>query len=154
MKHFFLSKEKRRHRCFLLLYGILMLWLLFGRGVAWQGDYWAQVQSNMNLIPFRTLKLYIHLLQSTHSLTLIRHAVVNLVGNVLMFVPLGLLLPKVYDKLRSGWRFFLTVILMICLVELVQLFTLVGVCDVDDLILNVMGAGVGFLAFKLKTGKS
>lgn len=145
----FLQDKTKRSRFFLLLYSILMLTLLFGRSVIPEGNYWEQVKGNINWIPFRTIMLYVRLLKRTHSLTFIRLAVVNLIGNVVMFIPLGLLLPKAFDKLQSGWRFFFSVLLGICLIEFVQLFTLVGICDVDDLILNVAGAGIGFLILRV-----
>lgn len=148
MKKRFLQDKTRRNRLFLLLYSLLMLTLLLGRSVILEGNYWEQVKGNVNWIPFRTIMLYIRLLERTSSLTFIRLAVVNLIGNIVMFVPFGLLLPKAFDKLQSGWRFFFTVLLGICLIEIVQLFTLVGICDVDDLILNAAGAEIGFLILK------
>lgn len=143
-------RENTRAKVLLALYSLLMIWLLFGRGVHWQGDYWTQVQGNLNLIPFRTIRLYIRLLQETENILLIRHAVINLVGNIVMFVPLGLLLPRVWPCFRSAWKFVLAVTLLICLVEVIQLFTLVGSCDVDDLMLNVVGAEIGFLIVQLR----
>lgn len=132
----------------LLLYGILMICLLFGRGIVGVSDYWNQIRANMNLAPFHTIKLYLRVLQGDRGVMLTRHAIINLVGNVAMFIPLGILLPRVYHTLRTAWRFFLVTVLLICLVELIQLFSLVGCCDIDDLILNVFGAGIGFMGYK------
>ena len=42
---------------------------------------------------------------------------------------------------------------IITAVELTQLFTLLGSCDIDDLILNVVGAAVGYGLFKCLTKK-
>ena len=42
-------------------------------------------------------------------------------------------------------RVLLTTAAVITAVEVFQLFTLVGSCDIDDLILNVIGAALGFL---------
>ena len=39
--------------------------------------------------------------------------------------------------------------LVITAVELAQLFTLLGSCDIDDLILNVLGAALGYGIHKL-----
>ena len=72
-------------------------------------------------------------------------AVINLGGNIIMFIPLGFLLPKVFRKLSSLPRILLITAGIITAVELIQLFTLVGSCDIDDLILNVLGAALGYL---------
>ena len=73
----------------------------------------------------------------------------NLGGNVVLFVPLGLFLPVLWQKLDRFLPFFAFVTALITAVELIQLFTLLGSCDVDDLILNLLGATVGFLLRKL-----
>ncbi len=80
---------------------------------------------------------------------LIRLGVVHLVGNVAMFVPLGFLLPGVFPKLRSFWRLCLTAGLLICTVEIFQMLLLVGSCDVDDLILNLVGVSMGYGLYRL-----
>ena len=79
-----------------------------------------------------------------HRPYLVRAALINLLGNVVMFVPLGLFLPLIFTKLRKLWRTLFTVTLLIAVVEIAQLFTLLGSCDVDDLILNLLGAALGY----------
>ena len=79
-------RANNRAKLMLMLYGLLMIWLLSGRGVHWRGNYWSQVQGNLNLIPFRTVWLYIYLLQKTENTLLIRHAVINPVGNIVMCI--------------------------------------------------------------------
>lgn len=73
-----------------------------------------------------------------------------------MFIPLGFFLPKLWQKQRKLWRTLLTTALIILLVELTQMFTLVGTCDTDDLILNTLGAAIGYGGYKIliKTGLS
>ena len=132
-----------------MAYGALMLWLLFDRPGFMPGiPYWDQVTQQLNLVPFRTLRLFAHLLDSGVRAH-IRMAVINLGGNVIMFIPLGLLLPKVFPKLSSLLRVLLTTAAIITVVEIIQLFTLVGSCDIDDLILNVAGAAIGYGLHKL-----
>lgn len=131
------------------LYGLLMLWLLFDRSGAIEGiSYWDQVGMSINLTPLFTIRKYIRLLDSTNA-ALVRVAVINLYGNVLMFVPLGFFLPKVSAKQRKLWKTLLTTALIIMLVELLQLFSLRGSCDVDDVILNVLGAALGYILYKI-----
>lgn len=142
-------KRDRICTALFMAYAALMLWLLFDRPGFTPGiPYWEQVAGQLNLVPFRTLRLFADLLDSgvrSH----IQMAVINLGGNVIMFIPLGLLLPRVFPKLSSLPRVLLTTAAIITAVEIIQLFTLVGSCDIDDLILNVAGAAVGYWLHKL-----
>jgi glycopeptide antibiotics resistance protein len=68
----------------------------------------------------------------------------NLAGNILIFTPFGFLLPTMNRKLR---RFFCVTLLgleLSLIVECVQLFTKTGSFDVDDLLLNTIGAILGY----------
>ena len=137
------------------LYCAAMAFLLFGREEAPVGiPYAEQIAMRMNLVPFRTLRLFTGLL-SDHRPHLVQAAVVNLFGNVLMFLPLGFLLPLTFRKLTGLWKILLATASLITAVELLQLFTLVGSCDIDDLILNTLGcmAGYGIYVLIKKIGK-
>ena len=70
--------------------------------------------------------------------------VYNIGGNILMFVPMGFFLRTLLPKCRSFWRCMGIVAVIMTAVELGQLFTLRGFCEVDDLILNLLGAALGF----------
>ncbi len=143
--------KKALLRLAFLGYCALMLWLLFGQrlGVYWGGDYWAQVKSNLNLEPMYTLKRFVWVLRNSQNGADVRHAAVNLAGNVLMFIPLGFLLPAVFPRLGRFWRFLGAVAAILVLVEVTQLFALLGSCDVDDLILNTLGVFMGYILWRL-----
>ena len=73
----------------------------------------------------------------------------NVLLNIALFVPLGVLLPllgkpfrKWYAALGAGFGVSL-------LIELTQLFTGSGTCDVDDLFTNTLGAMLGWCAAML-----
>ncbi len=139
------KKLYRAARFLFVAYCIIMIWLLFGQrvGFSYGGGYIENLIKNSNLIPFATIVEQVrHLLAGSYKA---RHCFINLGGNVIMFLPLGLLMPLIWDKLRSFGRFILTVTVMIVVVELLQLVTLLGSMDIDDLILNLCGASVGFL---------
>ena len=127
-----------------LAYCALMLWLLFDRPGYVPGiPYWEQVAGHLNLIPFRTLRLFAGLLDSAQP-EYVRSAVINLAGNIIMFVPLGFLLPRVFSKVTTLSSVLFITVILITAVEITQLFTLVGSCDIDDLILNVIGSAIGY----------
>ena len=144
------TKHRKLHIALFMAYCALMVSLLFDRPGPIAGvPYWEQIKMSINFVPFRTVMCYMRLLRRRPNAYLIRHAVINLAGNVIMFIPLGFFLPMIWAKLRKLWRTLLTTGLIITLVELIQLFTLVGSCDIDDLILNLLGAAMGYGIYKL-----
>ncbi len=69
----------------------------------------------------------------------------NLLLNIALFVPLGLLPPLLWKKARK-WHITIPVGAAISLgIELVQLYTGKGLFDVDDLLCNALGVAIGFL---------
>lgn len=141
------DKNRALWRFLLVIYWIIMLWLLFGRSSDWTETlpYTQLLSQNINLTPFLTIRNYLHVLRFSTDAALIRHCFINLAGNVLLFIPLGILLPCSFLKMRRFPWFFLTCAVGIGLVEGLQLLTLLGSLDVDDLILNLTGALIGFL---------
>ena len=121
-----------------------MLWLLFDRPGYIPGiPYWEQVSAHLNLVPLRTLRLFAGLLDSPRP-EYVRAAIINLGGNIIMFLPLGFFLPQIFSQLTPLPRTLLATALIITVVEILQLFTLVGSCDIDDLLLNVLGSAMGY----------
>ena len=138
----------KKKRIWVILFGLycaLMLWLLFDRTGYIDGIPYED-QLKMNLLPFRTIRLFLGLLNHP---VFRWDAVINLLGNIIMFIPLGFLLPKVFGKLDRFWKVLLTTAGIIIVVEIAQLLTLLGSCDTDDLILNVLGAAIGYGIHKI-----
>ena len=130
-----------------IIYTIVMMIMLFGRDRSTLNlSYPEQLQYNINIVPFRTIKQYFGLLEQHY---LVSNAVINLIGNIAVFIPVGLFLPYLWQRLNSFFRFILTCTLIILIIEAVQLFTLLGRFDVDDLILNILGMSLGFLIYKI-----
>jgi len=133
-------------RAAFVVYVGLMLWLLFGQrmeaGFAWVDP--EQIWDRVNLRPLRTIKNYLWVLENDRSLPAVKHAVVNLAGNVVMFVPLGFCLAALFRPMRNFWRMLLCTVVSICLIEVLQLVTSLGSCDIDDLLLNVTGTTIGW----------
>ena len=55
---------------------------------------------------------------------------------------------------QKVWRTMLACTGIICLVELCQMVTLLGTCDIDDLILNLLGCAIGYGLHFLTNRKS
>ena len=115
-----------------------MLWLLFGQRLGVPGEI------SLNLRPFETIRRFLWVLWYSNQRGMVVHAVMNLVGNVVMFVPLGLLPPAVWRSMRRFWLCLVSSIGVILVVELTQLVTRLGAFDVDDIILNLLGAVLGY----------
>lgn len=71
-------------------------------------------------------------------------------GNLLAFLPLGLLAPKALPGLLGKpARFFGGFLLFITTMEVLQMVTYLGSFDVEDILVNTMGAAIGFYSGKI-----
>ncbi|HWK23493.1 MAG TPA: VanZ family protein [Ureibacillus sp.] len=70
-------------------------------------------------------------------------------GNLLAFIPLGILAPMVFEKyINTYFRFVIIFVLYILSMEIIQMVTYLGSFDVTDIIVNTMGATIGFYSFR------
>ena len=140
------SNNKGFHKFLFVVYVGLMVWLLFCRPRAHSDDmtYRELLRSNINLSPFLTIKNYYWVIRHSADRALVQHCTINLVGNVVLFVPPGWLLPDIWRRNRNFFIFFFNCLATIMLIELTQLFTLLGSFDVDDILLNLFGMVLGF----------
>ena len=99
-----------------------------------------------NLIPFKTILPY--LLGEKGFMI----AVINIVGNIVLLVPIGFLVPFVYRN--NGWKKMLAVAVGAGLaIEGMQEVLRVGIFDIDDVILNGLGVMIGYWAFTILVKK-
>lgn len=123
----------------LIVYAVLMLDLLFRFDLILNGS--RRIDRSYNLIPFRTILEY-------SSPNVSRSIVaINLLGNIAVFVPYGLYLQTLRKTKRIGTG-FLTVLGTSILIELIQFAFGLGVCDIDDVILNGIGGLLGILLYQ------
>ena len=74
----------------------------------------------------------------------------SIVANILLFIPFGLSMPLVVDSSRLHRPVLVTIISAAALstiIEALQFFFSLGLCEIDDVIFNTCGAAVGSLAF-------
>ncbi|WP_342572728.1 VanZ family protein [Paenibacillus sp. FSL R5-0749] len=122
-----------------VLYVLIMGNLLFVSGRT-QGLYY-----QYNLVPFETIRPLLLERERYHTDAWVK----NLFGNIVLFIPLGIWIPWLFRRCRSFLIFTSTVVLLLLGVEVIQLITSVGSFDVDDIILNTVGAWIGYAGFKL-----
>lgn len=96
---------------------------------------------NINLFPFKTMVEYLH---SNHS---IKSIIINLLGNIAAFLPMGLLLPLIFKKINSFKRVTIFIFLSSFTIEITQYILGVGTTDIDDIILNILGGILGFCLY-------
>ena len=137
--------QKTIYYMLFVIYSLTMLWLLFGR----RQYHRDMMDMLVNLQPLKTIRAYLYVLQNREEVYLLRIAAFNLFGNVVLFIPYGIFLPYLFNRLRSLWKVMLFGAVTIVCVELLQIATLRGSCDVDDLILNMMGILIGYIVFRI-----
>ena len=134
------------------IYGLILICILFlGMRSAHTANwtYWTYIRRSFNPIPFKTIGEY--LVRAANHTINISTVWKNLLGNMVLFMPMGFLLPCISPKRFNKFsRAVVTGILIIIGVECVQLFSTLGSFDIDDIILDSLGLTIGFLVFKCK----
>ena len=69
--------------------------------------------------------------------------------NIFMFIPMGYFLPLITKRGRKWWEVILFGLGMSFGIELLQIVTRLGMFDVDNLINNTIGAGVGWICWRV-----
>ena len=112
-------------------------------------DELVSYQSLIKPAPFETIISQLRYARYSHNGNLVRYGVSNLLGNAVLFLPMGIFLPCIFKKLRRVYKTVPLIMGMVVLVELLQLATKRGFADIDDLILNTVGAAVGYFTYCL-----
>lgn len=131
-----------------IVYGLGLFYLLFlyraGTDYAW--TYSEYLQAMSNFIPLKSV--YVLLTTPVISASLILRFVINFAGNILLFIPWGILLPLCFNRLQSFKKFVIITCTAVLLIETIQLFAMLGSFDIEDILLNVSGACVGFRVYR------
>ena len=77
------------------------------------------------------------------------HMIMNIFGNILMFVPTGIILPVLYKRLDNFFKVAGTGFLMSLAIEILQLPFADRTSDVDDLIMNTLGVAIGYVLYMI-----
>ncbi|OZI12039.1 hypothetical protein CEW92_08745 [Bacillaceae bacterium SAS-127] len=93
--------------------------------------------SNVNLVPLRTLSSYVFGLDVGVSF-------INIVGNIVPFIPLGFVIPLAFPSQKPFMKTMISCLGIIICIEVIQLVTYLGNMDIDDLILNQVSCVIGY----------
>lgn len=99
---------------------------------------------DINLVPLYTIRRFIALVQTTG----IELFSINLIGNVVMFVPIGFGLPLLWRRWQRWYKMLLCALLLPVCIEALQLFLPRSV-DIDDVLLNALGVLLGWGLYSL-----
>ena len=102
-----------------------------------------------NLTPFKEIKRFMKYIWDNDALG--RAARLNIFGNIIAFIPFGIYLPYTSESKLGFISTFLYTFSLSLTIELVQLITKVGSCDVDDIILNALGGVIGYILWYIYT---
>ena len=69
-------------------------------------------------------------------------------ANLVIFIPFGILVPKVFRGINSVWAMALITLMTSVLIEIVQFILSCGYSEVEDVIMNVAGGVIGYLIIK------
>lgn len=111
---------------------------------SWKKEVFWEGLSGANFELFRTIKLYVRHWDNKGI-----NSFGNLIGNIIAFIPLGYMLPRLHKIFENLFVCMATALLFILGIELFQLFSAFGIFDVDDILLNGLGTLIGYLCFVL-----
>ncbi len=138
-----LYNRRRSGAVLLAVYLVLLVYsLLFAKFYGRDSGF---SEYRYNLVPFREIVRFYSYWKQVGFVS----AFLNLAGNLVGFIPFGILLPVISRRMRSWKRilragFFLTLVM-----EFLQLVLKAGIFDVDDILLNTAGALIGYQIYWL-----
>ena len=137
------ATKKSRYRAILsfLVYLILLgNFLFFAESMGRQNH---GEEYRYNIILFQEIKRFIY-----HADILgIKAVIVNVIGNVVVFMPFGYFVPRISKRAVGVITTVLFSFEFSLLIEIMQLISKKGTFDVDDLFLNTVGGFLGYLAY-------
>jgi glycopeptide antibiotics resistance protein len=136
--------NKRERIKTVFLYGVFICYILLLIKILFLSRVSHPEDRSINIIPFYSIVEYI----TGDSANIRAFAFGNVVGNIVIFIPLGtyLALLKKDKRIVNNLLFIFIVSL---LVEIIQGALGIGASDIDDMILNCLGGLIGILGYKL-----
>ncbi|WP_331496555.1 VanZ family protein [Romboutsia sedimentorum] len=133
------------------LYGVFVCYILFLIKLLFLSrvslldlfDSQRTLDRSINIIPFYSIKEYIF----SNSATIKKFAFSNVVGNIVIFIPLGTYLSLFKNNKRVITN-LLFIFIVSLFIEIIQGLLGIGASDIDDIILNCLGGLVGIIGYK------
>jgi len=131
------------------LFALVMILFLDRRGhIMTDLSLLEYIKRSSNFVPFKTIITYFKAIFN-ESMN-IDIPLKNLVGNFILFLPLGIYIPFFIKRINKVSIFLISMITLLLTIEVIQLVTTRGSFDIDDFILNMLGVLIGFIIWKMK----
>lgn len=144
-------KVVRRIACgVFVVYCLILVKLLLLRTpyLYYENASWlSNLGQRINVIPFRSILEYVEMWKKDSINPEL--VFINLLGNLLLFFPMGMFLPTLWKKARSFGQTVSIIGIIVLAVEILQAVLMVGSFDVDDLMMNISGGMLGYLIWRL-----
>jgi glycopeptide antibiotics resistance protein len=140
-----------RKRGIFFLYCMVIVFIILMKGsleftlqtlINWNTESVLKGIETANLLPFQTIQLY-----AETSNRILRFS--NVYGNIGIFIPFGILLPYAYEKTVKFGTFLSYTFVAVAGIEVSQVFSTLGIFDVDDILLNCFGSVLGYFIYHL-----
>lgn len=128
-----------------ILYIIFLLSTIFYTKLT-TGTVYPKLQIEANIIPFSSIIETITLLVTKSQG--IPYLFNYLILDILLFIPLGIFLPVLFPEKMTLKRFILICFILSFTKELFQFLFNVGMFNIDDIILNVVGGILSYILLK------
>mgnify|MGYP005864603335 CR=1 FL=1 len=133
-----------------IFYILALVFLMFlGRGGVFANlSLLEYIRVSSNIVPFKTISTYV---QAIFDGSMNRDIPIkNLAGNLLMFLPMGIYLPFFIKRISKVSVFITSMIAILFSLEFIQVISRRGSFDIDDFILNILGALIGFCIWRTR----
>ena len=140
--------DRKREAALLLMYcnlAVIIRFVFFPKALV-NGHIQSLVFDPTTAFPFRVnLIPLVHLFDYDS----IRDIIWNVVGNIIMFIPSGIVLPVVYKNLSTFGKVVAAGAFISLCIEILQLPFASRASDIDDFILNTLGVAIGYGIYAL-----
>lgn len=123
-------------------YSITVLYIVFFMGKRFDTDY----KSIVNCIPFQKVFVFFEY-QNYNDLGKLAKFFAELFGNIILFVPFSFAIKQLFRMYYSLKKTVQIALIVSVSIECLQYLFNIGVVDIDDVILNVVGSYIGYLLF-------
>jgi len=131
---------------FMFLTGLLSQTIL--PSVYTNGGEVVLVNGNHQAINLEIFRVFTYTFNAIKYLDLWQPFLINFLGNIVIFMPIGFLLPLLWKKYDRAWRTMGIGFLLSVSIEILQLPQMRS-SDIDDLWLNTLGASIGYIVYKM-----
>lgn len=100
---------------------------------------------NVNWTPFETILVYSRSILRGNKII----GLSNILGNVILFFPLGFLSAVLFPKTRKWARILILALTVSMAIEILQYVLACGASDIDDVLLNALGGLGGYWIYLL-----